>query len=695
MHLDERSEMILNDIAAGVRHNSKEIQAKYEISLRQFMYSISKINAYLRGQKITPIVKKRSGELIVSDDLKELLDKCSGKINLKDYIPSESERVELLMLMIITMEEDLSLQHFVSELQVSKNTILSDLKIVKEKLSIHKLELKYTRLKGYFIKGKEFEIRKLLIELVNQILNISFGRYMIGHITHITNEEVEKFRDWLETIEEELRIVYTDDKMETTPYALALVYRRIENGYYLQADEMLCQELSDTKEYAFAERLLSSIGEVPKQERFFITLQLLSTSLVGEMVLSEAKMIEIQSAVEEVVSRFENRACIVFQDREHLIQMLVQHMKPAYYRIKYNLTLTGNLLDLVNVEMYENELQEIHLLLQQCMKPMEELIGSKIPEIELKFITMFVASWFRKEGQKLVEKPRALVVCPNGITVSKVMHTSLKELFPEFIFLDTTSVREFETRNENTYDIVFSPVSLKTKKLVFMVDPVITIHDKKTLRKKVLEEIYGIKTVEYDVEEVMDIVKKYIEMEKCINVKQEKMLKRELKRYFSVDIDDSSSKEEMSEDVNITDLLSADYIQQNEKVRDWREAMRVVAQPLLDKQNVTTEYVNKVISQYNDESIYIIFGGKIAVPHGMPKFGVKKLGMSMLVLDKPVRFGGLDVHVFIMLAPIDEKKHLKAMLQMTNLAADEKGIKKLVEAKSEKEIIDILRKYQS
>ena len=692
MYLDERSEWILNDILAENKIHTKELCKKYNISLRQLMYSVEKINTYLVEKGEEPVLKSRMGELQVSENSRKILDQWLKEMNNKNYVPSELERSQLIMFMVITMEEELSLQHFVSELKVSKNTILSDLKIVRKDLKKYSCELQYTRLKGYFIKGNEFDIRKVLIELVNLILNIPYGKYMMEHIAKVTKEELQKVTDWLEAIERDLKISYTDDKMESAPYTVALIYRRIENGHYIKEDDMIFQELYDTKEYAFAEKLLSSIGEVPRQERFFITLQLLSTNIVGESVLSENQMAKMKQAIEEVIMKFENQACIVFQDRDRLVQMLVQHMKPAYYRIKYHLTLTTDLIDLVKIKMQEKELQEIYLLLRQCMEPIEKLVGCQIPEIEMQFITMFVASWFQKEGQRFIEKPRTLVVCPNGITVSKVMYSTLKALFPEFDFLKSVSVREYEEMDDNAYDLIFSPVRLKTKKKIFIVQPVITVDDKKLLRKKVLENVYGIKTVDYDVDDIYRIIKKY--MKNGISVRQEKNLKKELKNYLSIKIDDNDEKDSSCEDIDLTDLIYQNYIQQERKVSNWKEAMELVAQPLLDYGNVTEEYVEKVIRQYNDQSIHIIFGGKIAVPHGMPSFGVNKLGMSMLVIRDPVKFGGLDIHIFIMLAPEDEKKHLKAMLQMTDLAADHEGITRIIEAKSKEEIIEILKLYQ-
>ena len=161
MYLDERSELILSDILVENKIHTEELKEKYNISLRQLMYSVEKINTYLTEKRAETITKNRMGELYVSIKSRKLLDQWLKEINSQSYVPSELERSQLITFMVITIEEELSLQHFVSELKVSKNTILSDLKIVKENLKKYSCELKYTRLKGYFIKGNEFEIRKI------------------------------------------------------------------------------------------------------------------------------------------------------------------------------------------------------------------------------------------------------------------------------------------------------------------------------------------------------------------------------------------------------------------------------------------------------------------------------------------------------------------------------------------------------
>lgn len=687
MQLDERSIAILEDLTSGFRRNYKELEEKYEISKRQIDYSLKKINVYLREQGIVEICKNRNGSLIVDAGVKKAAEKLRYERQKNEYIFSELERMQILAFMICVIEEALSLQHFVSELGVSKNTILNDLKNVQELFEVYGQKLKYTRQSGYIIQGSEFETRKILLEMVGQILKIHKGSEIIQRVSGLTKAEVSVFQRWMTITEEELEVIFTDEKMMTTPYGLALIYKRIKKGYFLKKEELVCEELYDTKEYSQASQLLSGLKNVPKQERFYIALLILSSNVSDDGVLSENKIIMIRSAIEKMLNDFENKACVVLEDKKSLINMLLQHLRPAYYRIKYNLTLTNNLLDIVNTEMYEEEFQEIHCLLKSCIKPLESLIGKEIPEIELQFITLLIASWFRRQGTKISGKPRVLVVCPNGITVSKIMFASLKDLFPEFIFLDSVSLREFQEWDKHLYDIVFAPLTLKTEKKMFVVEPVMAQKDKKTLRRQVLEDIYGMVNVDFDIKEIVEIV------EKNAIITDEEKLKKQLRRYFSGRIMNSDMREEEPEEVHLEDLLSEGYIKQIESVSSWKEAMEIVSQPLLEKGNVSESYVEKVIKQYNDASIHIIFGGKIAVPHAMAENDVHRLGMSMLSIKEGVLFGGLLIHIFIMLAPVDEKRHLKAVLQLAQIAESEETIQRIVNAEDTERIRDILKEF--
>ena len=74
--------------------------------------------------------------------------------------------------MLLSKNEDLSLIHFTSELDVSKNTILSDLNEARKWVAEYDLAIRYSRRDGYLLEGEEFSIRKLLINIIYKVLEM-------------------------------------------------------------------------------------------------------------------------------------------------------------------------------------------------------------------------------------------------------------------------------------------------------------------------------------------------------------------------------------------------------------------------------------------------------------------------------------------------------------------------------------------
>lgn len=60
-------------------------------------------------------------------------------------------------------------------------------------------------------------------------------------------------------------------------------------------------------------------------------------------------------------------------------------MKPAYYRIKYNLTEANEISEMIN-----RDLKELHYLVKKSIQPLIDLIGCDIPESEVAYLTMLI-----------------------------------------------------------------------------------------------------------------------------------------------------------------------------------------------------------------------------------------------------------------------------------------------------------------
>src|SRR5690625_3629430 len=514
--LSDRENRIINELINDPKITSMTIEKEYNLTRRHLGYSINKINGWLYTNNLPNIERTGKGQFIIDQTVFSKLNDSHESTALAPMILSEEQRIKLVLMMLLGSEDELSLNHFSIELDVSKNTILNDMKKAKEYINTYNLIIRYTRKYGYLIEGDEFQIRKLLSNIVQQVLQMSNGASRLKTLTEIEEVHIDEYKKRIENVENKLNIQFTDERLEMMPYILILVLRRIEKGNGIEAFSIKYDELSDTKEYQATEEILYDKKDIPVTERLFITLHLLTTNVYWSEHIVEDSIPDLVPVIDKMLRLFEKNACVYFQEREQLKDKLLQHINPAYYRIKYHLTDTVHLQGSLSKEFLE-----IRHLVKRSIGPLQELIGADIPDSETTFITMLLGGWMSLQGESIDQKVKSIVVCPQGVSVSRLLFNDLRELFPEIVFLDSLSVREY-TNYDFEYDIVFSPTFLETDKKLFISKVLLDQEEKYRLRKQVMIEIHGYIPNGGNVDQLLEIINKYS------TINNEKGLKDEL-----------------------------------------------------------------------------------------------------------------------------------------------------------------------
>ena len=683
MQFDSRSRMIFDELMDNPGTTSKGLEEKHRLTRRQLGYSFDKINDMLQAKNLPIIERTRQGHFIIDHTIFSNYSNERVVVSSSINIISETQRVYMIILMLLSKNEDLSLIHFTSELGVSKNTILSDLNEARKWVAEYDLVIRYSRRDGYLIEGEEFFIRKLLINIIYKILEMPNGKNRLKKLVGIKETELRELGIRLEKVENKLNLKFTDEKIETLPYTLLLVLRRVKTNMMKTSFLIQYEELSDTKEYRATEEILFDFEDIPVQERLFITLHLLTANVYWSETLIDETIPNLVQALDDMLRLFEKSAAIYLQDRKQLLTKLLLHVKPAYYRIKYQLTEVND----VGHTLISKKYKELHHLVGKSTKPLAELIGSDIPDSETAFLTMLIGGWLRKQGDNLQEKVKAIVVCPKGVSVSRLMFSELRGLFPEFVFLDSLSVREFHNFDLD-YDIVFSPISLETNKKLFLASSLLERGEKYRLRKQVMLELHGYIPFEVNIEEIIDIVKKYAVIE------SEQLLEKELHEYVNRDNKISVINHEPEFSVtNLSDLITPSNITLMNSVTSWEEAIRIGAKPIVESGHIDPKYVEAIIN-YGEEDPYIVIAPNLAIPHAAPDEGVNDVSMSLLTLQEGVRFGENHIiNLVVIIAAKDKQQHFRALMQLMKLAASEKDRNAIIKSQSGEEIYDIIKKY--
>ncbi|WP_079475676.1 BglG family transcription antiterminator [Marinococcus halophilus] len=682
MPLSERDNEILSELIRNPSVTSMALEEKYQLTRRQLGYSMNKVNDWLLSKDLPVIERTRQGHFIIDQSVYTNFGMDEEIIAAEKPVLTGKQRIYYLIMMLIGSEEPLSLNHFTSELQLSKNTVLNELKEVQQYLDDYHLSIKYSRKEGYLVEGKEFQIRKLLMNVTYQLLFMQEGASRIKKIAGIGEEELDDYRKRIENVESKLSLKFTDEKLETMPYILALILKRIKKGFAINTFSIQYEELSDTKEYQATEEIFKKNEHIPMEERLFVTLHLLTVSVYSTSFPMEDDVIpNLGAATDDMLRQFEKSACVYLHERDQLLDKLLQHIKPAYYRIKYQLSETSS----TQVPL-SKEFKALHHLVKQSTAPLEKLIGSPIPDSESSFITMLIGGWMKRQGESIEKKVKAIVVCPQGVSVSRLMLNELSELFPEFVFLDSLSVREF-LHYHLEYDIVFAPTFLETNKKLFVVKTFLGREERQRLRKQVMLELYGYLPNHLDINEIIQIIGRHA------HIHNESALIEDIQNYINQDNENSVNYSMGKAEYNLDELITPASITLKDSVADWKEAVWAGAGPLLERKSITEDYVNRMLC-YTEEDPYIVIGPNIAIPHASPEDGVNEVGMSLLRLKEGVLFSGeYRINLVIVIAAVDKQKHIHALMQLMKLAGSQTARNQITASDSVKDIYKIIQSY--
>ncbi|MCP3764808.1 BglG family transcription antiterminator [Domibacillus sp. A3M-37] len=682
MFLDERSAALLKILQNSPNLKMKELEAQTGLTRRQIQYSLGKANDWLQLQGYRLIRHDRESGYFLPEKIPN--EQVNIRLTKRTYAFSETDRDKVYSLMILLSQEELSVYHFQSVTGLSRNTVLKDLQRLKEKLQQTKLVLQYSKQAGYIIKGRNRLKRYVVEQLVHDVLNSSNSQLIIECVWGDNKKQIGSIRLHLERMEHELGIIFTDERLQELTYLFLCTDQLINKGEELDEDKNWTPFVA-AEEYKMIEQMVKTNAfqsEWNQTEKLYATLHLLSMNRTKDISpLEEDKV--IYTLLQKITEEFERLACVHLQEKELFFQQLYIHFKPAYYRLKYGLLQTNPM-----TERVQKVYPELHHMVKKSLVLLEKEIGGSIPEDEAAYFTLHFGGWLRRQGTTLDDRKRAIVVCPNGVGISNILIYTLRELFPDILFLDVLSVRN-AAEYPLSYDLVFSTVHLRTGATLFVVPAILEAKDKHKLRQQVIQELYGYTIQNVNVSALLKVISKYATIHEVDQL--EKALESNSYNYTSKT--NNYSLEEAGKPV-LEQLINLQTIQIQKRVSDWKEGIKVAAQPLIDLGTIEDRYVDSIIEALETNGPYMVITPGVAIPHSRPEHGVRSLSMSLLKLDEPVNFApDKPVQLIIVLAAVDNDSHLRALMQLTQLLSEPANIEEMVNASDKSMLMEYVHKY--
>ena len=657
----------------------KDISNLYNITERSIRYDVDELNVFFQEKNNKDIIEINNNRLKILYSENEIEDIVEN-IKEKEYFLSENERVNILSYEIFLSKNEFILQYFTEKYNLSKTTVRYSLKELNKIISEYGLIIDMNNNRGYKIIGSEINIRKYIINILREyIKNTKEKKIEYNPLKKIIQKfykesRIEESKNTINKILDYTGKTISDEAFETLQIFLFISVIRNKNGHKIEEDVENEIFLSKTMEFSKIREILEKIENIKEKDiHYFVDFFLGSYSYNLEYSYF-LNWILIESLIDQFIKLLSDKLKVNLTEDKILRKELLNHIKPAIYRMKNKFKLTESILSEV-----KKQYMELFIKTKSSLKIISDFIDLSFDEDEAAFITVMIQrAIMRNNPSTLLKKdPNILIVCGLGYSSSRFLYENINNRFQVNI-IDIIPFNQLENYNYlKKADIIISTLDFELDGMdVITVNAVMNEKDILKLKNYGLPE----KKSKIKLSELLSIIRK---------VSDETELKKQLMRKFGENIyDDMGEKSETGK--SFVELLSEKSIKLNVEVNNLDEVIEITGQTMIDSGLVKEEYTDELKNQIIQYGKYILVGDKTILPHGQLLKNVRETGFSLITLKKGIDFFGSEIKIVICLASRNKDEHLRAILELNRYLKNPNFENELLNKESPEEITDYL-----
>lgn len=674
--MDKRSNQILNQLLAGGRLQLAEISERYQISERIVRKKIRELNDELNESGLPPVSINGEGILRFEGREEGLLEQIQKFIMRNDFYTyhlSKNERKTILAMLLLNHEKYVTAAWISEYISTSRNTVISDLNDLKDWFLKNNMKLISQVQKGYIVEASEGDIRSGMLKLLELNLDEEkYGAMGAFHVFgHLLLKEIQ-YQGRYETIqkvlrEEELRhdCFLSDFSFSVAVYELLILVERVKKGKTLEQERQPdWVNASQSSKYPLSRSVLDRLAEefsldIPEAEaeNFVFCLRRKSYLKSGT---NNVDQLVIPVLIGEVIYRIISRFRINFYLDFALYDLLVDHMKSSIYRMS-----SGEVLENPFRGEIEKGYPEVFCTVEECLKPLEDYLGVKVPRDEVSFLVMYFASMLERDKLERMreQKVPAVLVCAMGRGTVQLMLAKLKQLEDVLEITDVRSSHELKDMGNINDQLVISTVAFPEGEIhnILMVSPLLEQEDIYRIRRKATK------------------------------------LRENWSEDQTTETGKSFKKEEKTKRNSLGDMLSADRIALKQEAQGWEEGVRAAGRLLYESGAVTYEYIEAMVENIKVNGSYVVIYSGIAAPHAEQEKGAVREAASLVSLKSPVEFGNSEndpVSYIIGLSILNSNSINCAIYNLVRLFSQEETKSRIEAQESPEDMLETIRRLE-
>lgn len=635
--VDKREIEILRMLILNKVLSIEYLSSYFKVSKRSIQYSINDINYYLSKNNFS-LLKIKSDKIFLTDEneIKKIIELLKEEKSLK-----REERLLIIQIYSMFSEYGLNISKLSNLINVSRNTIKSDMNSLKE------YKFNYSNYKGYYLDiSNDVRLSKLIEIYENEHL-LKYVKNVIDDklISDIENFIKEISKIVILNLNEEsykkLKIsLYCEIKYpqkSTKKFDNKIVYEKIKDIYIKYFDNL----------HGFYRVLDFIIGN---------SLNLNSSDLLDESFF-----------IKQMIKFISEETKVDLNEDKILYDFLLSHLKVCIYRLKGNIKLKN--------KIYQNLIWKedpIINIIKKAVSDMEKAFEISFTDTEILLLAYhFKASINRMNVSKI---KKVILVCGLGYGTSRVLEYNLNEKFDiDIVDILPAYMVNDEMLNTKDIDYILTTVDLNIENSI-KINPFLNMEDYKKLEELGISR----RKDKILISDFLDELSNIVDFD---NNKVAKMLINKYPRIFY---------SKYNVDSELLNILTKEKCIFKDKVKSLEEAIRLLGDNLEKRGSTNKTYKEEMLKMLKKFGTYIIVSETVAIPHAKKTSGVNKTDISILILKEGIKIKGKNIKFLLCFSSVDEISHLGILNDLYKLITHKKFSEKISNINNYEELITYL-----
>lgn len=684
MTLSTRNLLILDFLIKHKQSSIKEIAEKFNISESSARYDLKNIEVLIE-KKNANIEFLSKGNIYFNNFEKNIFDFSQDNLQ---YILTSEERVEFLEIFILLNNQPFNIQRIIEILDITRNTFKSDFEKVKQ--NFYKMGITLNN-DGTFSLKRGSSRTYILIPLSRLIKRFIFqeevyyypNKFIFNNaFKHISYDKINIITQYIREVLERSNKILSDESYQMLIAYIIIVVETVANNYKLQTntnnEEFFKSKeefkILTSKKYILEEEFKIKIDET---ELIRLTIFFLGSQTYTKKIDFYENWIRSEIFIEKFIRDVSSQLKYNLTKDTILFNGLLNHLKPAVYRIKNKINLENSIYE--ELILKEKKLFDIVKKSIENIPELKEISNDEIAYL----VVYFKASIERIEQNKKVKK-KILVVCNFEYGTSRLLSQNLHENY-EMEIVATLPVYELKNyKNLENIDYILTTTTFNQNSInipIIQVNPILDKNDFALLDSLNFKRNKN----KISLKVLINLIKNNIKENEISTVI--KALKENLDDFFIDDYIHSPIPI-----LNLKTLLPAENIVITDEDFNWKNAIWKLGDLLIEKKLVSSSYIKDIIKIVEDNGTYMVVDERFGIFHAKNNDNIFQTSLMLLVSKKQIQIKDKKTHLILILASKDGHEHLQSLIEFSKIFESKENIDKILKLSSNKRIFDFISK---